>query len=100
VNEHQEQMIERLVEWIEARGLRAPAILLLEANKPLAAIGGQALLFLQPLIGLVSRPSGTAQADASSADAASPADWAALLEHPAGIDRILERLERQGPLQK
>ena len=88
MNEQQEQMIERLVEWIEARELRAPAILLLEANKPLAAIGGQALLFVQPLLGLAGRalgwPAGTEPA----------AEWAALLEHPAGIDRILERLER------
>lgn len=88
MNERHEQMIERLVEWIEVRGLRSPAILLLEANKPLATIGGQALLFLQPLLGWVEPALGW------SADREPAAEWAALLEDPAGIDRILERLER------
>lgn len=88
MNEHQEQMIERLVAWIEARGLGAPALLLLEANKPLAAIGGQALLFVQPLLGLAGRALGW------SSSSEQIAQWADLLEHPAGVDRILERLER------
>jgi hypothetical protein len=88
MNERHEQRIERLVEWIEARGLRSPAILLLEANKPLAAIGGQALLFLQPLLGWVGPALGW------SAGQEHAAEWAALLEEPDGVDRILERLER------
>lgn len=88
MNEHQEQMIERLVAWIEARGLGAPAILLLEANKPLAAIGGQVLLFVQPLLGLLGRALGW------PAGSEHITQWADLLEHPAGIDLILERLER------
>jgi hypothetical protein len=87
MNEQQEQMIERLVQWIEARGLRSPAILLLEANKPLALFGGQALLFLQPLLGLVGPVLG------GSGGQEPAAEWAALLENPAGIDRIIERLE-------
>jgi hypothetical protein len=88
MNERQEQMIERLAEWIEARGLRSLAILLLEANKPLATIGGQALLFLQPMLGLVGPALGW------SGDGEPAAEWAALLEDPAGIDLILKRLER------
>jgi hypothetical protein len=88
MNEHQEQMIERLVRWIEARGLRAPAILLLEANRPLALIGGQALLFLQPLLGWVGPALGW------PGDGALAAEWVDLLENPAGIERILERLEQ------
>jgi hypothetical protein len=88
MNEHQEQMIERLVQWIEAKGLRSAAILLLEANKPLALFGGQALLFLQPLFGLVGPALGLA------GDGRPASEWADLLENPAGIERILERLER------
>lgn len=88
MNECQEQLIERLVEWIEVRGLRSPAILLLEANKPLACIGGQALLLIQPLLGLVGPALGWPVGKERAAE------WAALLEHPSGIDRILERLER------
>ena len=88
MNEHQEQMIERLVQWIEARGLRSAAILLLEANKPLALFGGQALLFLQPLLGLVGPALGAPGGGEPTTE------WADLLENPAGIERILERLER------
>jgi hypothetical protein len=88
MNEHQEQMIERLAEWVAARGLRSPAILLLEANKPLATIGAQALLFFQPLLGLVGPALGWSGGEGPAAD------WAALLENPAAVDRILERLER------
>jgi hypothetical protein len=88
MNERQEQMIERLVAWIEARGLQSLAILLLEANKPLSLVGGQALLFFQPLLGLVGPALGW------PVDREHVGEWTALLEDPAGIDRILERLER------
>jgi hypothetical protein len=87
MNERQEQLIEHFVAWIKAKGLRSPAILLLEANKPLALIGGQALLFAQPLLGLVGTALGW------PVDREHATEWATLLEDPAGIDHILERLE-------
>jgi hypothetical protein len=90
MNERQEQLIERLVAWIKARGLRSPAILLLKANEPLALIGGQALLFAQPLLGLVGTALGW------PIDSERATEWANLLEDSAGIDRILERLEGTG----
>ena len=71
-----EQMIGRLAGWITARGLESPAILLLELSKPLAVLGSQALLVLQPLLGGALN------------------EWAGLLEDPATIDQILDQLDR------
>jgi hypothetical protein len=70
-----ERMIGRLAGWITARGLESPAILFFEVSKPLALLGSQALLVLQPLLG------GAAN------------EWATLLEDPDTIDQILDRLE-------
>jgi hypothetical protein len=70
-----EQMIGRLAGWIVARGLESPAILFFELSKPLALLGSQALLVLQPLLGGALH------------------EWANLLEDPATIDRILDQLE-------
>ena len=71
-----EQMIGRLAGWIVARGLESPAILFFELSKPLALLGSQALLVLQPLVG-------------GALD-----EWAGLLEDPATVDQILDRLDR------
>jgi hypothetical protein len=68
-------MIGRLAGWIAARGLESPAILFFETCKPLAPLGSQALLVLQPLLGGALN------------------EWADLLEDPAAIDQILDRLE-------
>ncbi len=92
-NERHEQMIERLVGWIVDRELAVPAILLLEAYKPLALIGGQALLFLQPFLGLIrpmlNSPGGEQGLDDSLTE------WAMLLQEPGAIDRVLVRLEHK-----
>jgi len=79
-------LVSSLVEWIAARGLGIPAVLFLEAHKPLAAVGGQALLFLQPLVGFVGPMLGW------SHDESLLADYAALLEDPENVDRILDHL--------
>jgi hypothetical protein len=68
-------MIGRLAEWITARGLESPAILVFELGKPLALLGSQALLVLQPLLG-------------GALD-----EWAELLEDPTTVEQILDRLE-------
>jgi hypothetical protein len=67
--------------------LSSPAILFLEAHKPLAPIGSQALFFLQPLLGVVGPLFGWFDDDRILADCA------ALLEDPAAIDHILAHLE-------
>ena len=93
VSECHEQMIERLVSWIVDMDLAEPAILLLEAYQPLAPIGGQALLFLQPFLGMIgsmlTTPGGKQRWDDSLAE------WATLLQEPGAIERIVVRLEHQ-----
>jgi hypothetical protein len=86
-SERQEQMISRVAEWIEAKGLRSPAILFLEAHKPLAPIGSQALFFFQPLLGLVGPLLGWFGGDRIVGD------YALLLEDSDNIDRVLAHLE-------
>ncbi|MBN1933210.1 MAG: hypothetical protein JW934_01025 [Anaerolineae bacterium] len=86
--EQQTQVMVNLAQWIRERGLESPAILFLQANKPLAPIGGQALLFLQPVLGAVGAMLGWANGERVWTD------YAALLENPACIDRLLELLER------
>ena len=86
-SERRDQMIEGLSQWIRANGLRSPALLFLEANKPLAPLGSQALLFLQPLLGLVGPAMGWFRDDHVFAE------YAILLEDSVNIERILDRLE-------
>ena len=45
--------IEKIADKITNLGLTTPAILLLEANKPLAFVGSQLLLVAQPTLDLV-----------------------------------------------
>ena len=73
-----EALIGRLAGWITARGLESPAILFFEMCKPLSLLGSQALLVLQPLLGGAVN------------------EWADLLEDPATIDQILDRLDESG----
>jgi hypothetical protein len=80
--ERRDVLIENLAHRIEALGLSAPAILLLEAHKPLSFLGSQALLILQPLL-------------AFAFDTSTSAEYAALLEERSNVERLIRRLERQ-----
>ena len=82
-------MIDRLIDWVQARGLNGPAILFLEASKPLSLIGSQMLLFLQPMLGAIGPVLGWFD------DNRVVAEYAALFEDPANIDLILVRLEHR-----
>ena len=42
--------IESMADWLQDAGLAGPAYLLLQGLKPLSFVGGQGLLFLQPLL--------------------------------------------------
>ncbi len=77
-----------LVNWIRERGLELPAILFLQAGKPLAPIGGQMLLFFQPILGALGSMLGWPGSERIWAD------YASLLENPADIERILELMEK------
>ncbi len=48
--------VEKIAGKITRLGLTVPAILLLEANKPLAFIGSQLLLIAQPTLELITPP--------------------------------------------
>jgi len=86
-DERREQLIERLVQWIDANGLRSPAILFLGASKPLALVGSHLLLLLQPLFGFVGPMFGWFDDDRVLAD------YVLILEDEVSVDRILAHLE-------
>lgn len=46
----QDELIRRLAAEVRSRGLAAPTILFLEFYKPLSYLGGQCMLFAQPLL--------------------------------------------------
>jgi len=85
MDDPREGSIERLVRWIQVRGLAEPAVLFIEASKPLLPIGSQALLLVQPLLGLLGR-----DRDVN--------EFVDLFEDPASVERLLLRLER-GPAE-
>ena len=60
--------VERLARLITRWGLATPAILFLEANKPLSFVGSQALLLFQPMTDLFMAPELTADLAALFAD--------------------------------
>jgi len=79
-NPQKEQLINNLAEWIARHGLLAPAVFLLESNKPFGFLGSQALWMIQPLMGPVI---GYGQVKA----------YARLLEDRSSIEQLLVRLE-------
>ncbi len=81
-NERRDELIETLARRIENMGLTTPAVLMLEAHKPLSFLGSQAVLVAQPLLSLVFDPS-------------TSMDYARLLEDRSNIERLIQRLERQ-----
>jgi len=76
----EEELLKRIAERIKRMGLEAPAILFLEANKPLAFIGGQALFFSAPFLGLIFGFENVSL-------------FADILSRPGGIERLLRKLE-------
>lgn len=72
--------LEKVAAFIEARGLRLPTLLLLEAGRPLTFLGGQLLWIAQPALSLLM-----------------PGQWlqqtAQLLEEPEAIEALIARLE-------
>jgi len=75
-----DELIERLVSQLDAWGMVAPALMFLEANKPLSFLGSQMILLSQPVLGLIW-------------DDKLLGDYALLLEDRDNIERLLCRLE-------
>ncbi len=80
--ERKEQLIEAVARRIEALGLSTPAILMLEANKPLSFLGSQAILILQPILNF-------------ALDQSTSQEFAQLLADRQNVERLIQRLERQ-----
>ncbi len=83
----QTNFIEKIANKITELGLTGPAIFLLEANKPLAFVGSQALLVAQPTLDMFWPNNFTR-------------NMADLLADPARLDQLIASLEtrpRQGP---
>jgi len=72
--------LDSVARQIERWGLSAPALLFLEAHRPLAWLGGQALLLLPPVLGPFYREE-------------SITGLAALLSDEANLSRLMRRLE-------
>jgi hypothetical protein len=85
--DHSER-IDRLTDWIQSKGLTEPAVLFLEASKPLLPIGSQLLLLFEPVLGYVGSALGWFENNGAVAE------YATLLEDPVSVDRILVCLEQ------
>jgi len=75
-----DQDIETTATWLEEVGLAGPAYLLLHGLRPLSFVGGQGLLFLQPML-----PFGTWREAAER--------LAGLIEDRSRLNTLLETLE-------
>lgn len=69
----------RLASELKRRGLGVPGRLLADAHRPLAPLLSDLGAALAPLLGAVGGPRGAAAAT--------------LLEDPAGLDRVVERID-------
>lgn len=75
-----EQIVGQVADAICDHGLRLPALVGLEAGRPLALFGGQALWLLQPALGLVISREWIGQV-------------AQMLEEPAAVSELIDVLE-------
>jgi hypothetical protein len=76
----QTEFVEKIAAKISQLGLAGPAVVLLEAHKPLAFIGSQFLLVAQPTLDLFLPPTYTR-------------NLANLLADPTQLDQLLATLE-------
>lgn len=81
------QIVERLTRRIAELGLIAPAILFLEASKPLAFIGAQVLWTAQPFLNGAFHPNDVR-------------DFAELLQDETGAEALIAQLEAARPIDR
>ncbi len=75
-----DQFVGQIADALCSHGLRLPALIGLEAGRPLSLIGGQFLWILQPVLGLLVSRELVGQV-------------ALLLEEPAAVDQLIDQLE-------
>lgn len=78
--ELEEELLNRVAERIKRMGLQMPAILFLEAHKPLGFIGGQVLYFSLPFLGVIFGFQNVSL-------------FAKILSTPGGVEKLIRRLE-------
>src|SRR5512132_3766301 len=78
--ERREELIERFARRVMQMGMTAPAILFLEAYKPLSFLGAQLLWVSGPFLNLLIDPKDLH-------------DFTMIVEDDAGTDALIERLE-------
>ncbi|MCB9421040.1 MAG: hypothetical protein H6667_14655 [Ardenticatenaceae bacterium] len=76
----QDVFLDRLAEIVRRYGLRDPALMVLEAGRPLAFLGGQLLWLLQPALSLL-------------VPGKQVAALAQVLEKPETVSALVARLE-------
>jgi hypothetical protein len=74
------ELIEKVARAVVARGMAAPAVLVLESSKPLSFLGSQALHFLEPFVRALM-------------DGATFGLFAKALEDRQNVERLLVRIE-------
>ncbi len=80
ISVEQETFLEQVTDAVCRRGLRLPALIALDAGRPLAFLGGQMLWLAQPALSLFL-PGNTIR------------HLAQLLENPAAVAALVNRLE-------
>jgi hypothetical protein len=83
----QETFVEKVVHKLATLGLAGPAVLLLEAHKPLAFVSSQFLLVAQPTLNLFVSPTFTQSLVDTLADPTQVEQLISQLEHNAAPKR-------------
>jgi hypothetical protein len=78
----QEQWLDDWAERIHHSNLAVIALPLLEIGRGFGFLASQALLLVQPVLGSLVSEAGVAR-------------WVALLENPAALEKLIERIERK-----
>jgi hypothetical protein len=80
--EEEEKIISDLAKAVGKRELETPAILFLDMHKPLAYMGGHAMVATAPFVAPFL---GTDQTEG----------WSRLMATPGGVERLIQKLEEQ-----
>jgi hypothetical protein len=78
--ERRDQLIYMVADQVVKRGLETPATFFVEMNRPLSFIGGQALVFFAPILGVVFNQQ-------------TIEEFARLMEDRKNVDRLLNKIE-------
>ena len=83
IDESEQELIDRVADFLVRRGLAAPAVMLLEVGRPLNFVGSQLLVFLGPFISLIFNPGELKR-------------FTRLLAKRGAIDALVEAISRGG----